>query len=221
MAIVLRGVLEFWLALKSEKIPPFKDGRGLSYSMSQFRNFFNASRIPQQDEDVVETHFTTDDTCPDHVVVICKGRFFKLKVTNEETGSLLSDRQLEAALVEIENNVNSEDSESPGCIGTLTCGNRDKWAQNYKHLQNLSPMNKQTLEDISRAICTVVLNDSEPETEDELLMASLVNDASNLWADKSLNFNAHQNGLISSQSDVSQHKNHNYLYFHEFLILSA
>ncbi len=201
MAIVLRGLMEFWVTLRKGKIPPFKDRRGQPYCMHQHKYFLNTTRIPNEGEDIIEHHFKADDTCPSHFIIIHKGRFYKCDPVHQD-GNLWSDNEIEAAFLEVENNTDGQEH----CVGSLTCTNRDTWARCYQHLKKLSPGNASALSDISRAVCVVVLSDMEPKNEDELFYANLIHDGSNIWADKSLNFNAFKNGLVGSQSDVMQTK---------------
>ena len=52
-AALLYQVCQAWLCLRNEKLPPFTDSQGKKFSMHQFRYFFNTSRLPQKDSDIL------------------------------------------------------------------------------------------------------------------------------------------------------------------------
>jgi len=53
--------------------------------MNQFRNLFNTCRIPQKNKDRLDLHFKTanEGSCPTHIIVIYKCRFFKINAFNK------------------------------------------------------------------------------------------------------------------------------------------
>ena len=74
----------------------------------------------------------------------------------------------------------------------------------YKKLYELSPTNGSNLELINSSILIAILDDSSPQTDDELLKLVLGSsgDFTDFWADKSISFVATKNGLFGSQSEV-------------------
>jgi hypothetical protein len=148
--------------------------------------FYLISKFPEAEGD-----------CPNHVVVLYKGRFFHFSPFDDGQDLPWEDERIEQALLEVENNVG--EPASAASIGALSCGDRDTWSQ---HFQKLSLDNPEGMSLINSAICIIVLTDLMPQDDNQLLKATLVNDGSDIWTDKSLSFVAFQNGLLGSQSEV-------------------
>ena len=196
MANLVHQVCQAWSLLRHQKWPVFRDGRGITYSMHQFRNFFNGARVPGLDEDTNETFFKTKEEgiCPKNVVVLYKGRFFSFEPFGADE-KVASSKRIEMALSEIEN----YDEESELSFGPLSCMNRTEWSGHYQELKKNNP---DFIRKITGAICLVILSDLEPQSSQELLNWTYVNDGSDIWTDKNLTFVAFKNGAIGSQSEV-------------------
>ena len=196
MAAVLTQVCNFWQMLRYEKIPPFQDSQGKKYTMHQFRNFFNTTRIPGTGQDKLSLNFKTakEGQCPNHIVVLYKGQFFTFIPFTDE-GSTCHQDDIVQALLEIENN-----AEKVPSIGAISCQDRDLWSHHYEVLAKDNP---ETVKAINEAICMIILSDFEPQNDSEQLKNCLLNDCADIWADKSLAFTAFKNGLITSQSEHS------------------
>ena len=71
-------------------------------------------------------------------------------------------------------------------------------------ITSISDGNKNTFKEVESAILAIVLDDSEPLTESELLRTALggSNGNSDIYADKSWSRVATKNGLFVSQSEV-------------------
>ena len=195
---LLHQVCKFWQLLKHQEIPPFVDSQGHAFTMNQFRNLFNTSRIPRNGEDCLDIHFRTEDeaeACPNHVVVLCNGHFYSIGSLEHPDGSLATPAEIEAALRKIE----TESQEKEQGIGPLSCLDRESWARHYAALQQSNPIEMELL---SSAICLVILSDQEPQNHGEQLKSTYFNDGQNVWTDKSLTFVAFKNGAIGSQSEV-------------------
>ena len=200
-AALLYQVCQCWLALRNQKLPPFIDGKGKRYSMNQFRYFFNTSRLPQKDSDIIDTHFkpSEEGPCPQHIVVLYRGRFYTFTPFIENGNKVCPEYLIEQALIEIENQGQGVEDEKHSGIGALSANDRDTWSQ---HFQLLKQTNSEAMETISSAICLVVLSDLQPVNHSQQLKWTFINDGSDIWADKSLTFMAFANGTIGSHSDV-------------------
>lgn len=195
---ILHQVCKFWHLLRQEAIPPFKDGQGNWFTMHQFRRFFNTSRTPKPQEDIIESFFKTNQegSCPDHVVVLHKGQFYSLSPF-DNNDQLCNPEGLAQAFMHIENQQNHEAGLG---IGPLSSEDRDVWAHHHFQLQKANP---KVMHTISSAICLFILSDLEPTNHSDQLKWTLVNDGRDIWADKSLTFVAFNNGIVGSQSDHS------------------
>jgi|688.fasta_scaffold1576986_1 hypothetical protein len=68
----------------------------------------------------------------------------------------------------------------------------------------ISPKNASNLELINSSILVAILDDSCPESDEDLMGIVLggSGDFADFWADKSISFVATKNGLFGSQSEV-------------------
>ena len=169
--------------------------------MNQFRYFFNTSRLPQKDSDIIDTHFkpSEEGPCPQHIVVLYRGRFYTFTPFIENGNKVCSEYLIEQALIEIENQGQGVEDEKHSGIGALSANDRDTWSE---HFQLLKQTNSEAMESISSAISLVVLSDLQPVNHSQQLKWTFINDGSDIWADKSLTFMAFGNGTIGSHSDV-------------------
>ena len=201
-AALLYQVCQAWLSLRYQKLPPFTDSQGKKFSMDQFRYFFNTSRIPHRDSDILDVHFKTSDEgfCSQHIAVLYRGSFYSFTPFDEKN-EVCHEYLIEQALIEIENQGVVE-NELNGGIGALSANDRNTWSD---HFQLLKKENPEAMQTISSAICLIILSDLEPINHSQQLKWTYINDGSDIWADKSLTFVAFNNGAIGSQSDVSFH----------------
>ena len=74
-----------------------------------------------------------------------------------------------------------------------------------KTVISISPANATKFKEVESAILAIVLDDSEPETESELIKAVFNggNGNSDIYAEKSWSRVATKNGLFASQSEVN------------------
>ena len=106
--------------------------------MEQHVRAFSTARIPGRETDTI-THFEEEDSR--HVVVLCKGTYYKMEVFDAPVlpGRMLEPVELEAALCEIKKHaieVEKQRNRYPGLpqntetkVAALTAGNRTKWAE--------------------------------------------------------------------------------------------
>ncbi|KAI0364352.1 carnitine acetyl transferase [Pilatotrama ljubarskyi] len=97
--------------------------------MDGWRWMFDCSRVPGPEVDWCVSHAKEGDRGRSgHVVVLCRGRFWKLEPW--QNGELLSLDELQRQIQHIYDNTTQE---YPG-VGILTASNRDVWAKDYRAL---------------------------------------------------------------------------------------
>ncbi|XP_028177897.1 carnitine O-palmitoyltransferase 2, mitochondrial [Ostrinia furnacalis] len=153
--------------------------------MSQFDGLFGATRIPQLEKDRI-----VRDPKSKHMVVQKNGHFYTFDVL-DANGNLLSPGELLGNLHQILND-NTPQADHP--LGILTCQNRDLWAKQRTHIENIG--NKDAFHKIDTAIFNLVL-DNEILTDDKhkLLKHYLHGDGLNRWFDKSFSLIVSKDGI--------------------------
>ncbi|RZF36006.1 hypothetical protein LSTR_LSTR005822 [Laodelphax striatellus] len=142
--------------------------------MSQYKNLFNATRIPSQGKD-----YLYQDISKKHIVVLRKGHFYTFEII-DNYGNYVDPALIYNCFKHIlEQN---EPSESP--LGVLTTLERDRWAAVRQRL--LETGNGDQLQAIDSALFAVCLDDG-PTTEDHVPVVRefLHSDGTNRWFDKS------------------------------------
>ena len=92
--------------------------------MTAYKYMFHACRIPQLEQDSYRIY---DPFVYKHAVVACRGRFYKIPLIDETTGTVLSVATLESHLQTILQLATSHEETGPG-LGYLTGDHRDVWA---------------------------------------------------------------------------------------------
>ena len=86
--------------------------------------------------------------------------------------------------------------------GAFVALRRPDWARAREHLLTVSKRNKDTLDLLDRAILMVVLTETSPSTEDDLLREVYApRDAGSFWCDKGTSLVVTKNGLTGSVND--------------------
>ena len=142
-----------------ERLPPLCINDLVPLCMDQYRRAFNASRIPGRDADRIRS-WDMDESR--HLVVIYKGIYYTMSPYTQDTGRLLQPTELLRLLQGI---VDAHvPSETVTRIGALTTMDRTKWATvREEFLVDGRLHNRQTLDQIERAMFIVNLDDDEPE----------------------------------------------------------
>lgn len=152
--------------------------------MSQYKNLFNTSRIPELEKDVI-----FHDSSAKHLVILRKGHFYAFDVL-DANDSIRSPREIAACLKAI-----LEDDRPPNKhpVGVLTTSERDQWAQARSHLVETG--NREILKKIDSAIFVMILDDEVIDTEkNKLLRTYLHADGTNRWFDKSFSLIVSKDG---------------------------
>ncbi|XP_050446529.1 carnitine O-palmitoyltransferase 2, mitochondrial isoform X3 [Cataglyphis hispanica] len=152
--------------------------------MSQYKNLFNTTRIPELEKDVI-----FQDSSAKHLVILRKGHFYAFDVL-DANDSIRSPREIAACLKAI-----LEDDRPPNKhpVGVLTTSERDQWAQARSHLVKTG--NMEILKKIDSAIFVMILDDEVIGTEkNKLLRTYLHADGTNRWFDKSFSLIVSKDG---------------------------
>ncbi|XP_077967038.1 peroxisomal carnitine O-octanoyltransferase-like [Styela clava] len=201
-SIVLHNVMQVWMALKSEVFPQHKSGEKGYMSMNQFRYLFNSDRIPKLGKDEIYNSFKTssEGKSPSHIVVFFRNKIYKVQGVNSETGKILTPPEFYKVLSEIKHNAPLQYGES---ISALTCLERNTWAKARQYMIELSDLNKKNLQEISDALICFCLDESRPQSYQELYQHGLTGPCSNRWNDKSFNYTCTANGGFIATCDHS------------------
>lgn len=153
--------------------------------MSQYKNLFQSTRLPQKGSDRLEVY-------PDskHIVIQYGKDFYTLQVLRND-GTAVPDEEI---LAGIENILNTPVDATGTGIGVLSTLNRDVWADARTELVQASPVNKSSLEAIDSALFAVCLEHTSPESHEDLSRCFLTGNGSNHWFDKSFQLIIAANG---------------------------
>ena len=80
VSLFIYHLLQFWKLLRKEQLKPDVSKRGNYFSMHQFRNLFNTTRIPHMTEDSLNKSWKTEKEghVPTHVIVLRNGYMFEI-----------------------------------------------------------------------------------------------------------------------------------------------
>ncbi|XP_055526339.1 peroxisomal carnitine O-octanoyltransferase [Wyeomyia smithii] len=178
--------VRFWKLIRTEKLRPVMSAdKKIIFSSDQYRRLFNTVRVPGTEMDKIVCHFKTEKEgwCPSHVLVIYKGRIFKVESFHDD-GEELSAQDFLLVFQQIQHRVDTEDTNQQP-VTLLTHDDRSTWAQNRKHLMELSENNKNALRDIETATSLFSLDTNCPSDYSDLAVKTLIGDLRCRWADKS------------------------------------
>ncbi|XP_065348241.1 peroxisomal carnitine O-octanoyltransferase [Cloeon dipterum] len=189
-------LLEHWQLLRDQRLAPHKAVDGRPFTMLNFRNLYNTSREAGVHVDAIRSHFRPDESCPSHMIIMCRGRFFVIDALSGHSG-LLTAPELE---VQFERVLEASTSDGDG-VAVLTADNRTQWAKNKNWLVQISVNNRKIIELIESAITVFVLETEGAPDEEGCLRYSLGGNLANHWVDKSIAITTFPNGSVSSLCD--------------------
>jgi len=152
--------------------------------MSQYKNLFNTTRIPELGKDRIFY-----DPSAKHLVVLRKGHFYAFDVL-DANDSIRSPKEIAACLKAI-----LEDDRPPNRhpVGILTSSERDQWARARSHLVETG--NREILQKIDSAVFIMILDDETIGTDyNKLIRTYLHADGTNRWFDKSFSLIVSKDG---------------------------
>jgi len=140
---------------------PFAANSSFPLDMSQITNLFYSTRIPQPVKDKVQKF----DQSANHVIVLCKGRFYTLDVLQQSGTGTRHVRDVHEILRDI--NLIIADAEKLGAtkvpIAALSNTDRDTWTANRAKLLELG--NDYALSLIDEAMFCLTLDDFEDKLD--------------------------------------------------------
>ncbi|KAH8825173.1 acyltransferase ChoActase/COT/CPT [Flagelloscypha sp. PMI_526] len=178
-AALIKSMLTFRQLTESGELEPEKI-RGQALCMASYKWLFHSSRYPVKPSD---TAHKFDPKTHNHVVFIRKNRFYAVPLTNS-TGQELSAAELEVQIERIIKSAGDINTTPP--IGVLSSDNRDEWTDARASLIAASPsgLNQKSLEVIESAMIVVPLDDTKPETREQISWACWTGDGRNRFYDK-------------------------------------
>lgn len=195
--------LTFWQMLREERMRPMIH-KGVPWSMNQFRYLFNTVRRPNEPKDELVSWFRTKkqgEPESTEMIVLHKGYVFSINPVTmiENEAHILSAPEIEKQLKYIEDWCATREP-GPG-VGALTTNERTEWTESRRMLASLCPENQRLLDRIDRALSVLVLDDSEPKTNNDIFHLSMCGNPKARWADKSISSIAFKNGTFGASAD--------------------
>ncbi|MCH9807193.1 MAG: choline/carnitine O-acyltransferase [Alphaproteobacteria bacterium] len=189
------GTLDFYLSILNETMPPEVQRDGSGFDMSLLQRFFATTRLPGWAGDRIAT-FGGGQTR--HIIVVRNHRFFEVDCIDAE-GERISDGDL---MVQFQRIIAQADAADPApAIGVLTAARRPDWSNARDRLAS-SPVNRQSLDAIDRALFLVCLDTDVAASFEDLARAGLYGQKGNRWHDKSLHL------VIDPQGRFTIHGEH-------------
>lgn len=200
-AALVYNFLRFQDDLENERIEPIMIGHGLvPLCMDQYRRIFSTTRIPGRECDEI-VHYAADES--KHVVVLCRGRYYRLPVFRSN-GALLNPLELEEQFNAIKKHAEEAPAveEHEAAIAALTAENRTRWAE-AREMHFSDSVNRVSLHAIESALFFVHLDDEEYAMEDWTGRGhSLIHgNGTNRWFDKSITMVVYANGKMGLNAE--------------------
>lgn len=200
-ASIVHYLFAFRSKLDKETIKPIMMQNMIPLCSAQYERVFNTTRTPGVEKDAL-VHYMD---CR-HVIVLHKGRYFKL--TCYRNGVLLTPCELERAFERI---VADESEPSPGeaHLAALTAGDRTPWAKAREEFFQKG-RNARSLHQIEKSAFMVVLDGEEYELKDtdaeglsSIGRSLLHGKCHDRWFDKSFNVVVYKNGRFGVNAEHS------------------
>lgn len=185
-----------WWPKTMKAIPPVLSWYGAYLTgaypldMSQFKRLFASSRIPKPVSDVLTDSF--DSTVNPYIVVVSRGRFYKLSTDMNTT----TPAGIRASLDEIVAHSAKSQVEPHFRVGSLTTEKRTTWAF-VREAMSASPESASSLETIDRALFVLCLDDTDANSPEEIGLKFLCGNHDNRWFDKSFQLIVTPNGTAA------------------------
>ena len=189
--------------IEKEKIPPTLMQRLVPLCMQQYTQAFRTTRVPGLESDRL-LHIDAKESR--HIVVLHKGRYYKVKCYSDVTGRRLSYNQFFSIFEGIVND-ESTASELELNLAALTAWDRSNWAQTREKHFLRHRMNRAALDVIEKAMWFAVLDsgDEFAAFDDLTSLGRLYMHGSgtNRWFDKSFNAIFAPNGYYAMNGEHS------------------
>eukprot|EP00744_Colponema_vietnamica_P004683 GILI01006949.1.p1 GENE.GILI01006949.1~~GILI01006949.1.p1 ORF type:complete len:839 (+),score=188.28 GILI01006949.1:215-2518(+) len=201
-AFMIHTMLTVCREVGEEKLPPLIVAGMVPMCMEQYDRAM-CTRIPGKE---IDRLLLLDYLSTRHIVVICKGKFFKVRLY-AESGRRLTYLEIEATLQGIIND-RSVAHPTEAKLPALTCWNRTSWAETRENCFIRSKINRTSLDTIEKALWVVCLDgdDSNVGWDDITAQGGLYMHGFNgckRWMDKSLQMIVSPNGMIGMNGEHS------------------
>ncbi|KAI8875652.1 acyltransferase ChoActase/COT/CPT [Backusella circina FSU 941] len=191
-ASITTAALEFKKLVTERNIEPDYVG-DQPLCMDMYNYLFNSSRVASTP---IDTAIEYNPFLNTHIVVIRKNRFYFIDTVHN--GHQLNTKELEQQFQSVIDHAGSNKGMAIGCF---TTEERDTWAKYRDRLLEIDLKNRDGLEKIQSASFLVCLDDTSPQTHDEITVASYHGDGRNRFFDKTLQFIIFENGKASLQGE--------------------
>lgn len=200
---LIHSALNFKKLIDNEELVADQE-RGRPVCMMQFRRLFSSTRIPKKDVDQLRTPISKSNPTSNyekHIVVFCKGQIFVLDVLTD-AGDIRKFEEIGKDLNTILSMVQGFETDYEA-IGILTTMNRDEWANARHDLLKIHPNNQIVLDKIERSLFALCLDDTSPESLEDIFRTILHGNGRNRWFDKSFQIIVCQDGKFGLSGEHS------------------
>eukprot|EP01061_Rhynchopus_euleeides_P046471 TRINITY_DN8835_c0_g1_i1.p2 TRINITY_DN8835_c0_g1~~TRINITY_DN8835_c0_g1_i1.p2 ORF type:complete len:821 (+),score=385.82 TRINITY_DN8835_c0_g1_i1:45-2507(+) len=194
----------YWLLARQlvdrERLPPLCINGMVPLCMDQYRSAFNSVRVPGLECDRLQVYDMDESR---HIVVQYKGHYYSLVPYSQGSGRLLAPVEIQRQLEGIVNaHDESERDDTPDKrIAALTTLDRTKWASIRENYLLDGKHNRNTLDQIERAMFLVSLDDEEPEGLTDISRDLFLADGARRWCDKSFTAVIFKNGRVGIHTE--------------------
>ncbi len=202
-AALIISTLKFKVLIDTEELEVDQE-KGHPVCMMQFKRLFSATRIPKRERGRLRLPSSIshpNSSSEKHIVVLYNGHIFVMDVLTE-SGKLRTSEEIEKDLVTIIA-MGEEKAPVDATIGILTTMNRDDWADARDMLLKIHPHNKDSLDTVETALFALCLDDSSPDTLEELFIRIFHGEGRDRWFDKSFQFIVCKNGRFGVSGEHS------------------
>jgi len=193
-ANLVNGLIQFKQMMDTQAMEPNRVQGTVPLCMWQYSRIFGTVRIPGEEMDSLETHSKSK-----HIVVISKGKFFKVDIYDQYGPLTPADIQIQFTRVLQQTETVDESKVDP--IAALTSQDRTSWYHHRKELIEMDDVNKESLNTIETALFMIVLADEEPTTVEEMTYHGMHRRGKSLWYDKNYNLIIMKNGRFCANVD--------------------
>ncbi|KAJ1915324.1 Carnitine O-acetyltransferase mitochondrial [Mycoemilia scoparia] len=175
--------------------------RGKPLCMHQYKYMFGTCRHPGDGKDWTEKYSGQKSR---HVMVVHKGQFYSLDPYNE-SGDLLSIAEIKTCISQIlsRSYYSSKISKHYPPIGILTTTPRQQWFNARETLTRISKHNADAVEKIESSAFLLSLEDTCPQTMEEMSRACWHGDGKNRYYDKNFQLLTFANGRYGFNGEHS------------------
>ncbi|KAI9791592.1 MAG: hypothetical protein M1816_003678 [Peltula sp. TS41687] len=161
---LVRSTLTFAQAIHKDQLPP-DEVRGSALDMHQYWWLFGVARVPGEDGGRIR-----HDPDSRHIIVLCRGQFFRLDVLDESMSQIISEEDLSQNLKSILDDAYSVPvhETSKTAIGLFTTENQKVWSHCRTALIHEGLQNGRNFGTIDSSLFALCLDDNSPETSSEI-----------------------------------------------------